>query len=114
MHGEGRNTRDPSAQPRSGQRGSYKPEANASPAQRESEGAIVLAIAVRQNAAGGKGPYSGDVGDASTCEGMSGMTGTNSPEGHESFDHVRHLQRRLWVAAKRSPERRFHALMDRI
>jgi group II intron reverse transcriptase/maturase len=27
---------------------------------------------------------------------------------------VRQLQRRLWVAAKRSPERRFHALMDRI
>jgi group II intron reverse transcriptase/maturase len=27
---------------------------------------------------------------------------------------VRQLQRRLWVAAKRSPERRFHALMDRV
>ena len=27
---------------------------------------------------------------------------------------MRQLQRRLWVAAKRSPERRFHALMDRI
>jgi group II intron reverse transcriptase/maturase len=27
---------------------------------------------------------------------------------------VRQLQRRLWVAAKRSPDRRFHALMDRI
>jgi len=27
---------------------------------------------------------------------------------------VRHLQRRLWAAAKRSPERRFHALYDRI
>jgi group II intron reverse transcriptase/maturase len=27
---------------------------------------------------------------------------------------VRQLQRRLWVAAKRSPERRFHALLDRI
>ncbi len=29
-------------------------------------------------------------------------------------DKVRHLQRRLWVAAKRSPTRRFHALYDRI
>jgi group II intron reverse transcriptase/maturase len=29
-------------------------------------------------------------------------------------DKVRQLQRRLWVAAKRSPERRFHALWDRI
>jgi group II intron reverse transcriptase/maturase len=27
---------------------------------------------------------------------------------------VRQLQRHLWIAAKRSPERRFHALMDRI
>jgi group II intron reverse transcriptase/maturase len=27
---------------------------------------------------------------------------------------ARHLQRRLWAAAKRSPERRFHALYDRI
>jgi len=27
---------------------------------------------------------------------------------------VRQLQRRLWVAAKRSPGRPFHALMDRI
>ncbi len=29
-------------------------------------------------------------------------------------DRVRGLQRRLWAAAKRSPERRFHALYDRI
>jgi group II intron reverse transcriptase/maturase len=29
-------------------------------------------------------------------------------------DKVRQLQRRLWVAAKRSPTRRFHALYDRI
>ncbi len=30
------------------------------------------------------------------------------------MDKVRRLQRRLWVAAKRSPTRRFHALYDRI
>ena len=29
-------------------------------------------------------------------------------------DKVRLLQRRLWAAAKRSPNRRFHALYDRI
>ncbi|HEY9287405.1 MAG TPA: group II intron reverse transcriptase/maturase [Candidatus Dormibacteraeota bacterium] len=29
-------------------------------------------------------------------------------------DNVRKLQRQLWMAAKRSPERRFHALYDRI
>src|SRR4029450_5941132 len=40
--------------------------------------------------------------------------GSNSPGGPPVSDKVRQLQRRLWVAAKRSPERRFHALMDRI
>ena len=45
---------------------------------------------------------------------MSGETGTNSPDGPAPTANVRQLQRRLWVAAKRSPERRFHALMDRV
>ena len=70
--------------------------------------------AVWQNAAGGKGPCSGHIGGARTREGMSGKTGTNSPDGPRSIVKVRQLQRRLWVAAKRSPDRRFHALMDRV
>ncbi len=45
---------------------------------------------------------------------MAGETGPNSPGGRMSLDKVRQLQRRLWAAAKRSPKRRFHALMDRI
>ena len=45
---------------------------------------------------------------------MSGMTGTNSPGRPRPPVKVRQLQRRLWAAAKRSPERRFHALMDRV
>jgi group II intron reverse transcriptase/maturase len=45
---------------------------------------------------------------------MSGRSGTNSPGHHPVADKVRQLQRRLWVAAKQSPDRRFHALMDRI
>ena len=45
---------------------------------------------------------------------MTGTSGSNHPGGLSPIDHVRQLQRRLWVAAKRSPERRFHALMDRI
>jgi len=45
---------------------------------------------------------------------MAGRTGPNNPPGREPRDNVRTLQRRLWVAAKRRPERRFHALMDRI
>ncbi|MDN5933771.1 MAG: group II intron reverse transcriptase/maturase [Pseudonocardia sp.] len=38
------------------------------------------------------------------------MAGTATCES----DRVRYLQRRLWAAAKQSPERRFHALHDRI
>lgn len=45
---------------------------------------------------------------------MAGKTGPNNPPGCRPRDNVRALQRRLWVAAKRRPERRFHALMDRI
>lgn len=45
---------------------------------------------------------------------MTGSPGSNHPDGQRPVDKVRQLQRRLWVAAKRSPERRFHALMDRI
>lgn len=39
---------------------------------------------------------------------------TNHPDHPPVIDKVRQWQRRLWVAAKRSPERRVHALMDRI
>ena len=45
---------------------------------------------------------------------MAGKTGPNNPGGREPRDKVRQLQRRLWVAAKRHRERRFHALYDRI
>ena len=45
---------------------------------------------------------------------MPGRSGSNYPGGHPPIDKVRQLQRRLWVAAKRSPKRRFHALLDRI
>jgi hypothetical protein len=45
---------------------------------------------------------------------MAGGSGPNPPDRREPVDNVRQLQRRLWVAAKRQPGRRFHALMDRI
>jgi RNA-directed DNA polymerase len=45
---------------------------------------------------------------------MTGKTGSNTSERRRPRDHVRELQRRLWAAAKRSPERRFHALYDRL
>lgn len=45
---------------------------------------------------------------------MAGATRSISPGGQLPVDKVRRLQRQLWVAAKRSPERHFHALYDRI
>ena len=83
-------------------------------AQRASEGVVVPRIVATKNAAGGKGPCGGHVEDARPREGMTGTTGSNHPGGGVSADKVRQLQRRLWVAAKRSPDRRFHALLDRI
>jgi RNA-directed DNA polymerase len=114
VHGDGRNTRGPSAQPRSGQRAAYTPTAKASVAQRTSEGIVVPLIVATNTATGGKGPCGGHVEGARTRKGMAGRTGPNHPDHHPVVDHVRQLQRRLWVAAKRSPNRRFHALLDRI
>jgi len=71
-------------------------------------------MAATNNAVGGKGPCGGHVGGRGKCEGMAGKTGPNHPRGPRPVDKVRQLQRRLWVAAKRSPGRRFHALYDRI
>jgi group II intron reverse transcriptase/maturase len=66
------------------------------------------------NAAGGKAPRGGYVQDAGNREGMAGKSGPNHPDGRPPVDKVRQLQRALWVAAKRSSGRRFHALYDRI
>ncbi len=98
-HGDERNTRGPSAQPGSGPRDSYKPGAKASVGQRESEGTVVVMSRATKNARGAKGPCGGNVGRASTREGMTGRTGSNHPGGRESIDKVRQLQRRLWSAA---------------
>jgi len=66
----------------------------------------------QHNAVPGKGPYEENVGRGGTREGMAERP--NSPQRQRTPDKVRQLQRRLWTAAKRSPERRFHALYDRI
>jgi RNA-directed DNA polymerase len=89
--------------------------------QRESEGAVVPVIGVQQNAPGGKGPCFDHAGGEGKREGMAGTARSNHPGGsppavlkRESTWKVRRLQRKLWAAAKQSPERRFHALYDRI
>jgi RNA-directed DNA polymerase len=122
VQGEMRNTEGPSVQPPSGQRVSYKPKVKSSAAQRECEGITVPkreaeasgTNAVKNNAAGGIGPCGGEVIEAGKREGMAGKSGPNDPGGRRPRDQVRQLQRRLWAAAKRSRERRFHALYDHL
>ena len=122
VEGRVRNTRDPSLSPSSRQGGSYKPKVKSSAAERESEGIVVPqkgatapgTNAVKNNAAGGKGPWGGHVVKAGKREGMAGKTGPNNPGGPRPRDKVRGLQRRLYAAAKRAPGRRFHALYDHL
>jgi hypothetical protein len=45
---------------------------------------------------------------------MTATRGSNHPGGPKAVDKVRRLQRRLCGAAKRSPDRRFHALYDHL
>src|SRR6266480_615255 len=97
VSGEARNTRDPSAQPMSGQGGSYKPMAKSSAVQRESEGIEVLQTAgntagtnaVTNNAAGGKGPCGGRADEAGKRERMAGKTAPNDSGGLMPRDKVR-------------------------
>jgi len=102
-------------QPSSGQGASYKPKVKSAVAQRESEGVVVPPILVQQNAGGGKGPYGEHVVGGDTREGIARhQDWFNHPIVPSDDEKARHLQRRLWAAAKRSPERRFHALFDRV
>jgi RNA-directed DNA polymerase len=108
--------------PSSRQGASYKPKVKTAAAQRESEGVVVpksgakasQTNAVTNNAAGGKDLWGGHVDEAGKREGMAAKSGPNDPDGRRPSDKVQQLQRRLWAAAKRSPERRFHALFDHI
>jgi hypothetical protein len=91
VQGSRRNRRDPSAQPRSGTGGSYKPKAKASAAQRESEGTVVVTMAATNNATGAKGPCGGQVEGAGKREGMACESGPNHPGGREPDAKVRQL-----------------------
>ena len=106
--GEVRNTRGPSAQRQSPRVASHKPKAKGSDAQRKSEGPVVLMMSVRRNALGGRGPWGGSADEAGKREGLA--EAPKHPLTRERTEEARQLQRRLWSAAKRQPERRFHAL----
>ncbi len=90
-----------------------KPMVKSPGAQRESDGVIVGKAGARR-LPDGKGPDFGQAGSGGKREGMSGSARTNHLRRCKPVDKVRKLQRQLYVAAKQSPERRFHALYDRI
>ena len=103
--GQVRNTRDPSAQPTSGEDRSYEPSAKSGGVQRESEGAVVPKMAAPHNAVGGKGPCSGHAEGRVGHEGMTGNTRSKHP--HERLLAVKvRLGCPLWKAAKWSEKRR--------
>ncbi len=74
-------------------------------AQRQSDGVVVLRMGVHENAPGGKGPDFGHAGEGGKREGMPGTARANDLHRLPPVDKVRKLQRQLWMAAKRSPER---------
>jgi hypothetical protein len=100
-HGGERNTRGPSAPPGSGQRGSYKPMAKSSRAQRESEGIVVLLTAATNNAVRGKGPCFGRARNEGKCQGMAGMTGPNHPDALLRVANARQPRHELGMPAER-------------
>ncbi len=87
--------------------------AKAQGGERESEGVIVPMTTAPQNAARGKDPCFDGASGGQAGEGMTPRA-SNHPDGRESVDKVRSLQRELFGAAKRCESRRFHALYDRI
>jgi hypothetical protein len=100
-HGDERNTRGPSAQPLSGQRGSYKPTAKSSRAQRESEGTGVLTTTATNNVVRGKGPCFGRARNEGKRKGMAGKTGPNHPVTCERDANVRQPLHELGMRAER-------------
>ncbi len=101
VQGRVRNTRDPSAWPRSGQVASYKPKAKSTDAQRKSEGLIVPLIVTLQNVTGGKAPCFGHARSEGKREGMAAKSGPNNPDARTCAVQVQRPQRELWTVAER-------------
>jgi RNA-directed DNA polymerase len=122
VHGEARNTGDPSAQFLVGNTRLDQADGQAIAVQRKSEGIVVPVMTAPQNAVGGKDPWGGHDDENRNDKGMVATRGAgnpshrrpNSPDRSSSEDNVERLQRRLGAAAKRDEGRRFHALFDRI
>ena len=122
VHGEARNTGDPSAQFQVRDTRVDQADGQAIAVQRKSEGIVVPVMMAPQNAVGGKGPWGGHDDENRNDKGMVATRAVgnpshrrpNSPDRSSSEDNVERLQRRLGAAAKRDEGRRFHALFDRI
>ena len=122
VHGEARNTGDPSAQPQVRGTRIDQADGQAIAVQRKSEGIVVPVMTAPQNAVGGKGSWGGHDDGSRNDKGMVAARAAgnpshrrpNSPDRSSSVDNVERLQRRLGAAAKRNGGRRFHALFDRI
>src|SRR5687767_1695137 len=110
VHGEARNTGDPSARSRVRDTRSEQADGQARAVQRKSEGIVLPVRTATQNAVGGKGPWGGHDGGGRNDKGMVATRGAgnpsrrrpNNPGPHMKVDNVERLQRRLGAAAKRS------------
>jgi len=71
-------------------------------------------MVAQKNAIGGKDPWGDGADEAGTREGMAAKSGSNNPGRSKTGDKVQQLQRRLWIAAKRSSGRRFHAFYSHL
>ena len=75
--------------------------AKSSRAQRESEGVVVLRMAVTKNAVGGKDPCFGRVRNEGKCQGMADTIGPNHPGGPMPADNARQPPHALGARAER-------------
>ena len=100
------NRRDPPRQPTSGKDSRYKPGGEVLESREGVRGAHSTDEAVHENAVEGRGL-------ASVASGLE-VSARASRKGNNPVDKVRQLQRGLWVAARQSKTRRFHALRDRV
>ena len=79
VHGEARNTGDPSARSRVRDTRSEQAEGQARAVQRKSEGIVVPMMTATQNAVGGKGPWGGHDNGNRNDKGMVATRGVGNP-----------------------------------
>ena len=108
---EVRNWRGPPRQPTSGKDLGYKPGGESLGSREGVRGARSTVEAVHENAVEGRGPAS-----VTSAEEVSvrACRKASNPLGNPPMSKVRELQRSLYVAARTSKTRRFHALHDRV